>query len=118
MKLSKLAGFGLAAALIAMPAWAAQAQSGSQAQAPAAQATQSMSVSGTVVSVTDTAVTVNTASSSQSSNQADSAASQVKFVIDANTKIDGTPTAGARATVEYTVDSNNRKVATHITIQS
>jgi hypothetical protein len=116
MKISRLAGFALAAALISVPAWAApQSQS---AQAPAAQATQSMSVTGTVVSVTDTALTVNTASSSQSSNQADSTASQVKFVIDANTKIDGTPTAGARATVEYTTDSNNRKVATHITIQS
>jgi hypothetical protein len=116
MKLSKFAGIALAAALIAIPAYAAQQSQSTQA--PAQQAMQSQTVTGTVVSVTDTALTVNTSSNSDASQQANSAATQVKFVIDANTKIDGTPSAGAKATVEYTTDSNNRKVATHVTIQS
>lgn len=119
MKVSKIAGFALAAALIALPAWAAQSQS-SQPQASQAQSqAMSQSVSGTIVSVTDSALTLNTGSAStDTTQQSNSAASQVRFVIDSNTKIDGTPTAGAKATVEYTTDSNNRKVATHITIQS
>jgi hypothetical protein len=120
MKVSKIAGFALAAALIALPAWAAQSQS-SQSQSSQSQSqAMSQSVSGTIVSVTDSALTLNTGSSSTDTTQqsSSSAASEVRFVIDSNTKIDGTPTAGAKATVEYTTDSNNRKVATHVTIQS
>lgn len=116
MKVSKIAGFALAAALIALPAWAAQSQA-SQAPAQSQSQAMSQSVSGTIVSVTDTALTLNTGSG-DATQQSSSAASQVRFVIDSNTKIDGTPTAGAKATVEYTTDSNNRKVATHVTIQS
>jgi outer membrane lipoprotein-sorting protein len=118
MRLAKFAGFALAAALIAMPAWAQSGSQSSQSQSQQSQAA-AQSVTGTVVSVTDTALTLNTATSgSESSQEQSSAASQMRFVIDSNTKIDGTPTAGARATVEYTTDSNGRKVATHVTIQS
>jgi hypothetical protein len=114
MRLAKFAGLALAAALITLPAWAIPQSQSSQSQSQASV----QSVTGTVVSVTDTALTLNTATAGSESSQQSSAASEMRFVIDSNTKIDGTPTAGARATVEYSTDSNGRKVATHITIQS
>lgn len=112
----KIAGFLLVAALMLTPVWAQSAATPSQpAQSPAASA---QSVSGTIASVTDTSLTLNLASSSGASAQSSSQASSVQFVVDSNTKIEGKPMAGASCTVEYTTDSNNRKVATRVTVGS
>lgn len=112
----KIAGFLLVAALMLTPAWAQSAATQSQSSQPASASAQS--VSGTIASVTDTSLTLNLSSSSGATAQSSSQASSVQFVIDSNTKIEGKPMAGASCTVEYTTDSNNRKVATRVTVGS
>ena len=112
----KIAGLVLVAALVICPAWAQSSQSTqSQSSSPSASA---QSVTGTVASVTDTSITLNLSSSSGATTQSSSQPSTMQFVIDSNTKIEGKPMAGATATVEYTTDSNNRKVATRVTVGS
>ncbi|HET9400221.1 MAG TPA: DUF5666 domain-containing protein [Candidatus Acidoferrales bacterium] len=113
----KIAGFLLVAALMLTPAWAQSAATQSQPAQQSASAS-AQSVSGTIASVTDTSLTLNLSSSSGATAQSSSQASSVQFVIDSNTKIEGKPMAGASCTVEYTTDSNNRKVATRVTVGS
>ena len=114
----KFAGFLLVAALMLSPVWAqstATPPPASQSQSASASA---QSVSGTIASVTDTSLTLNLSKSNGATTQSSSQASSVQFVIDSNTKIEGKPMAGASCTVEYTTDSNNRKVATRVTVGS
>ena len=112
----KIAGFLLVAALMLSPVWAQSTATPPAASHPAAATAQS--VSGTIASVTDTSLTLNHSKSNEATTQASSQASSVQFVIDSNTKIEGKPMAGASCTVEYTTDSNNRKVATRVTVGS
>lgn len=112
----KIAGFLLVAALMLSPVWAQSTATPPAASHPAAATAQS--VSGTIASVTDTSLTLNLSKSNEATTQSSSQASSVQFVIDSNTKIEGKPMAGASCTVEYTTDSNNRKVATRVTVGS
>jgi ABC-type Mn2+/Zn2+ transport system permease subunit len=112
----KIAGFLLVAALMLTPAYAQSAAAQSPSQP--AQAASAQSVSGTIASVTDTSLTLTLSSAGGAATQSSSQASTVQFVIDSNTKIEGKPMAGASCTVEYTTDSNNRKVATRVTVGS
>lgn len=112
----KIAGLLLVAALMLSPVWAQSTATPPAASHPAAATAQS--VSGTIASVTDTSLTLNLSKSNEATTQSSSQASSVQFVIDSNTKIEGKPMAGASCTVEYTTDSNNRKVATRVTVGS
>lgn len=112
----QIAGFLLVAALMLTPAWAQS--TATQSQSAQSSSASAQSVSGTIASVTDTSLTLNLSSSSGATAQSSSQASSVQFVIDSNTKIEGKPMAGASCTVEYTTDSNNRKVATRVTVGS
>lgn len=93
------------ATVLAVPIYSGPVVASAQELAPASQ-----TASGKVLSVSGDSFSLEVRSGGSSQT--------LRFVTDANTKVQGKLEAGVKAAVDYTTDANGKNLATNVIVQS